>query len=92
MKTNYVGKKVIVIGAARQGLAISRFLSNRGAQVILTDNRPAAELAFANASLADLPVEFAFGGHPDSLLEGADRIARLDADALLALLRGEAAG
>lgn len=72
MKTNYVGKKVIVIGAARQGLAISRFLSNRGAQVILTDNRPAAELAFANASLADLPVEFAFGGHPESLLEGAD--------------------
>ena len=74
MKTNYVGKKVIVIGAARQGLAISRFLSNRGAQVILTDNRPAAELAFANASLADLPVEFAFGGHPDSLLEGADLV------------------
>ncbi|MEA4930172.1 MAG: UDP-N-acetylmuramoyl-L-alanine--D-glutamate ligase [Anaerolineaceae bacterium] len=72
MKTNYVGKKVIVIGAARQGLAISRFLLNRGAQVILTDNRPAAELAFANASLADLPVEFAFGGHPESLLEGAD--------------------
>ena len=72
MKTNYVGKKVIVIGAARQGLAISRFLSNRGAQVILTDNRPAAELAFANASLADLPVEFAFGGRPESLLEGAD--------------------
>ena len=74
MKTNYVGKKVIVIGAARQGLAISRFLLNRGAQVILTDNRPAAELAFANASLADLPVEFAFGGHPDSLLEGADLV------------------
>lgn len=74
MKTNYVGKKVIVIGAARQGLAISRFLSNRGAQVILKDNRPAAELAFANASLADLPVEFAFGGHPDSLLEGADLV------------------
>ena len=74
MKTNYVGKKVIVIGAARQGLAISRFLSNRGAQVILTDNRPAAELAVANASLADLPVEFAFGGHPDSLLEGADLV------------------
>ena len=28
----------------------------------------------------------------DSLLEGGDRSARLDADALLALLRGEAAG
>ena len=72
MKTNYTGKKVIVIGAARQGLAISRFLSSRGAQVVLTDSRPASELIAESASLADLPVEFAFGGHPESLLEGAD--------------------
>ena len=74
MKMNYSGKKVIVIGAARQGLAISRFLSNRGAQVVLTDTRPAADLAAESASLADLSVEFAFGGHPESLLEGADLV------------------
>jgi len=69
MKTNYSGKKVIVIGAARQGLAISRFLSNRGAQVVLTDARPEVDFASERASLADLPIEFAFGGHPESLLE-----------------------
>lgn len=74
MKTNYTGKKVIVIGAARQGLAISRFLSNRGANVVLTDSRPAADLAAESASLADLPVDLAFGGHPESLLDGADLI------------------
>jgi len=74
MKMNYSGKKVIVIGAARQGLAISRFLSNRGAHVVLTDTRPAADLAAESASLADLSVEFAFGGHPESLLEGADLV------------------
>ena len=74
MKTNYSGKKVIVIGAARQGLAISRFLSNRGAQVVLTDARPEVDFASERASLADLPIEFAFGGHPKSLLEGADLI------------------
>ena len=74
MKTNYSGKKVIVIGAARQGLAISRFLSNRGAQVVLTDARPEVDFASERASLADLPIEFAFGGHPESLLEGADLI------------------
>ena len=72
MKTNYSGKKVIVIGAARQWLAISRFLSKRGAQVVLTDSRSAQNLVAESASLADLPVEFAFGGHPESLLEGAD--------------------
>ena len=74
MKTNYSGKKVIVIGAARQGLAISRFLSNRGAQVVLTDARPKVDFSSEKASLADLPIEFAFGGHPESLLEGADLI------------------
>ena len=74
MKTNYSGKKVIVIGAARQGLAISRFLSKRGAQVVLTDSRPAQDLAAESASLNDLAVEFAFGGHPETLLEGADLV------------------
>ena len=74
MKTNYSGKKVIVIGAARQGLAISRFLSKSGAQVVLTDSRPASDLAAESAALADLPVEFAFGGHPEGLLEGADLV------------------
>jgi len=74
MKTDYSGKNVIVIGAARQGLAISRFLAARRAHVVLTDSRPAADLAAESAALADLPVEFAFGGHPESLLEGADLI------------------
>ena len=39
---------------------------------MLTDSRPAQDLVAESASLADLPVEFAFGGHPESLLEGAD--------------------
>lgn len=74
MKTNYFAKKVVVMGAARQGLAISRYLAKQGAQVVLTDSRPAADLSAQCASLADLPVQFAFGGHPESLLEGADLI------------------
>ena len=32
---NWSGKKVIVIGAARQGTALSRYLASKGAQVIL---------------------------------------------------------
>ncbi len=74
MKTNYSGKKVIVLGAARQGLALSRFLATKGARVVLTDTRPASDLAAVSAALADLPVEFAFGGHPETLLEGADLV------------------
>jgi len=41
---------------------------------VLTDSRPAADFAAESTALADLPVEFAFGGHPESLLQGADLI------------------
>lgn len=74
MKTNYLGKKVIVMGAARQGLAVSRYLAKHGAQVVLTDTRPAAELTAAASALSGLPVSFAFGGHPESLLDGAELV------------------
>lgn len=41
---------------------------------MLTDARPEVDFSSEKASLADLPIEFAFGGHPESLLEGADLI------------------
>lgn len=41
---------------------------------MLTDARPEVDFSSKKASLADLPIEFAFGGHPESLLEGADLI------------------
>ncbi|RME08293.1 MAG: UDP-N-acetylmuramoyl-L-alanine--D-glutamate ligase, partial [Anaerolineae bacterium] len=68
--TNSQGKTVLVIGAARQGLALSRFLAARGARVVLNDRRPADELAAARATLGDVPVEWATGGHPLALLDG----------------------
>lgn len=41
---------------------------------MLTDSRPASDLIAESTSLADLAVEFAFGGHPESLLEGTDLV------------------
>src|SRR5436309_15772514 len=41
----YQGKTVLVVGAARSGLAASEFLLSRGARVVLTDVRK--EEAFA---------------------------------------------
>jgi UDP-N-acetylmuramoylalanine--D-glutamate ligase len=65
-------KRVVIIGAARQGIALSRFLVGRGAQVVLSDNRPEEDLREAQRDLDGLPVEWALGGHPVSLLGGAD--------------------
>jgi UDP-N-acetylmuramoylalanine--D-glutamate ligase len=72
----WYGKKVVVIGAARQGTALARYLVGMGALVILNDQRPCEALAEVRYSLADLvtagKVIWVCGGHPLELLDGAD--------------------
>lgn len=70
----YDNKHILVIGAARQGLAISRYLDKHGAKVTLTDARPENDLIDAKNSLADTQVQTHFGEHPFSLLDGTDLI------------------
>jgi UDP-N-acetylmuramoylalanine--D-glutamate ligase len=70
----YDNKHILVIGAARQGLAISRYLDKHGAKVTLTDARPENDLLDAKNSLADTQVQTHFGEHPFSLLDGTDLI------------------
>jgi UDP-N-acetylmuramoylalanine--D-glutamate ligase len=71
---NWKDKRVIVIGAARQGTALTRFLARNGARVVLSDARSAEELEPVVEKLSDLDVEWALGGHPSVLLEGADLV------------------
>ncbi len=66
--------RVVILGAARQGLALARWLSGHGAQVVLSDKRSEADLAAARASLQDLPIAWALGGHPLALLDQADML------------------
>ncbi len=62
----------LVVGLAREGIALSRFLAERGAQVTVTDVKPAESLAEGMAALAHLPIRYAVGGHPLELLDAAD--------------------
>lgn len=59
------GKKVLVVGAGKSGLAVSRFLSGRGATVILADAGrpvyPGGELEQIQAT----GVVLNFGGYPE---------------------------
>ena len=74
MGSNWSGKQVLVIGAARQGIADGRYLASHGARVIINDQRSAGQLSEAQAALADLPVTWACGGHPLELLDGTDLV------------------
>jgi UDP-N-acetylmuramoylalanine--D-glutamate ligase len=66
------GKRVVILGLARQGTALARFLVQAGAQVVVSDLRNKEELVDSLAELADLPISYELGRHPQSLLEEAD--------------------
>ena len=72
MMTNWNGKRVLILGAARQGLALARWLSLHGAQVTLSDMRNEDELRIARESLAEFQIQWALGGHPLELLDSTD--------------------
>jgi len=74
MKRNWQGKKVVVIGAARQGLAASRFLAKRSARVLLTDSRPLSDFNDLESQLSGFAVELHLGGHPINILDGTDLV------------------
>jgi UDP-N-acetylmuramoylalanine--D-glutamate ligase len=65
------GRRVVVIGAARSGIAAAELLVRRGARVTLTDTRAAFEQA---SHLRQLGVELELGGHRAETLEAADLI------------------
>lgn len=69
MMTPWKHQRVLIIGVARQGLALARYLARQGAEVTLNDLRSAEQLSATRQALADLPVMWALGGHPLNLLE-----------------------
>ena len=70
--TNWTGKHVLILGAARQGLALARWLARHGANVTLNDSRREEDLITTKKSLADVNVTWAVGGHPLELLDTTD--------------------
>jgi UDP-N-acetylmuramoylalanine--D-glutamate ligase len=71
------GRPVTVLGLARSGLALARFLADAGARVTIYDGRSAADLAEAISALGDRPVTLALGPdvEPATTWAGADLVA-----------------
>jgi UDP-N-acetylmuramoylalanine--D-glutamate ligase len=72
MTTPIADQRFVVLGLARQGLAVTRWLIEQGAQVAVSDIKPEMELQDPIAALRDLDVKFVLGGHPLSLLDDCD--------------------
>ena len=69
---DFAGQRIVVLGLARQGMALVRYLCGQGARVTVSDLASEAQLRNEVAALGDLPVSLVLGGHPSSLLEDCD--------------------
>jgi UDP-N-acetylmuramoylalanine--D-glutamate ligase len=69
---SFIDVRALVVGLAREGTALARFLAERGARVTVTDVKSAESLASNVAALAPFPVGCVLGGHPLDLLDEAD--------------------
>jgi UDP-N-acetylmuramoylalanine--D-glutamate ligase len=64
------GKKVLVVGLARTGIATALFCAERGARVTASEERAESELAETAAKLRTAGVALEFGGHrPETFLQ-----------------------
>jgi len=68
------GKNVLVIGLARTGSECASFLTQRGANVVVSDLRREEELETARGALAGLAIRYRLGGEDKSWLAGVDYV------------------
>ena len=64
------GRRVLVVGLARTGIATALFCANRGAMVTATDARGAGELGESVGKLRAPEVKLELGGHSADILRG----------------------
>ncbi len=70
--TDWTGKRVFILGAARQGQAAARWLARHGAVVTLNDQRAPEQMTAAREALSGTPVTWVLGSHPVEMLNAAD--------------------
>ena len=70
------GRKILVLGLARTGLAVSRFLAGRGARVVGVDARGEDRMLPAKDALSRLPAPAVchFGAEEPAWLDGVDAV------------------
>ncbi|HHP7234586.1 MAG TPA: UDP-N-acetylmuramoyl-L-alanine--D-glutamate ligase [Desulfobacterales bacterium] len=71
---NLSGKKALVVGLGKSGVAVAQFLRRRGADVTATDSAAAERLGPLTAGLRQAGVVLELGGHRRETFESAELI------------------
>jgi len=74
VKKGLKGKKIVVVGMARTGMAAAEFLTKIGAKVIVTEVKTEAELDIPVSRLRSLGVEMELGEHSSQTIFKGDLI------------------
>lgn len=74
-KEFFADKKIVILGLARQGVALARFFASCGAKIVVSDLGTASQLKSDMDSISSLKVDYVLGEHPLSLLDGCDLLA-----------------
>ena len=67
-------KRIMVLGLARTGLAVARFLAGRGARVVAVDARDEDRMRQVRSELAELEAACHFGAEQPAWLDGVDAV------------------
>jgi UDP-N-acetylmuramoylalanine--D-glutamate ligase len=65
----YEDQRVTIIGLGREGAALARFLAQHGARVSISDIKGEEALRDRIDELADFPIDYLLGEHPEESLE-----------------------
>lgn len=74
VENRWENKKILILGAGRQGQAAARFMLARHASLTITDSASAEKLQPVLDEFAGEPIHWVLGAHPFSLLDGLDFI------------------
>ncbi len=72
----FLGRRVLVVGLGRSGVAAARALAPAAAEVVACDEKPADELSKEARELAGAGVELRAGDQTPALLAGVDLLVR----------------
>jgi UDP-N-acetylmuramoylalanine--D-glutamate ligase len=73
-RQSYDGRRVLVVGLGRSGIAAAELLSSRGASVLANDLRPREALDEKALALEAKAVTLVLGSHPESLASEVDLV------------------
>lgn len=72
--SKYKGKRVLVVGFGKSGVAVARYMARQGAKVTVTDMKQKSELSESVNICADLKIEYELGRHSSKAFTTAELI------------------